>query len=93
METSEIAPLVTAAAAVGTLIVAVIALSSRFVSKAIDRQGRQLEKYEKCNREEHAKLDRKVDEANKTLHDVHTLVVRLDERQQAAGGPKGGHAA
>lgn len=88
METSEMVPLVTAAALVGTLIVAVIALNSRFVSKAIDRRGQKLESYGKCNRDEHAKLDKKVDEVNKTLLDVHILVARLDQRQQSTNGTR-----
>ena len=38
MEWSELTPMVTAAAAVGALVVAVVGLSSRFVSNAIKRQ-------------------------------------------------------
>ena len=38
MEWSELTPMVTAAAAVGALVVAVVGLSSRFVSNAIKKQ-------------------------------------------------------
>ena len=86
-----IAAVIGAAASVGILIVAVVGLSSRFVSKAIDKQGALLEKHEKKNAEEHAGLgkridqvDTKIDKVSETLNDVHRLVIRLDERQQAA---------
>ena len=113
MEWTEIAPTIAAAASVGLLIVAVVALCSRLVSKAIDKQGeqlgkaidrqgeqlgkaideqaRRLEKYEQRNADEHAalgrridKVENKVDEVKDLLHEVHTVVVRLDERQRAA---------
>ena len=135
MEWTEIAPTIAAAASVGLLIVAVVALCSRLVSRAIDKQGeqfgrtmdrqgeqlgkamdrqgeqlgkamdrqgeqlgkaideqaRRLEKYEQRNADEHAalgrridKVENKVDEVKDLLHEVHIVVVRLDERQQAA---------
>ena len=124
MEWTEIAPTIAAAASVGLLIVAVVALCSRLVSRAMDKQGeqlgraidrqgeqlgraidrqgeqlgkaideqaRRLEKYERRNADEHAalgkridKVENKVDEVKDLLHEVHIVVVRLDERQQAA---------
>ena len=81
----------TAVAAIGTFVVAVVALSSSLVSRAINKQGELLEKHEKKNAEEHAGLgkridqvDTKIDKVSETLNDVHRLVIRLDERQQAA---------
>ena len=100
-----IAAVIGAAASVGILIVAVVGLSSRFVSKAIDKQGMLLEKHEKKNADEHAglgkRIDRvenkidhvenkidhvesKIDAVKDLLHEVRTVVGRLDERQQAA---------
>ena len=93
-----IAAVIGAAASVGVLIVAVVGLSSRFVSKAIDKQGVLLEKHEKKNADEHAglgkRIDRvenkidhvesKIDAVKDLLHEVRTVVGRLDERQQAA---------
>ena len=124
MEWTETAPTIAAAASVGLLIVAVVALCSRLVSRAMDKQGeqfgsamdrqgeqlgkamdrqgeqlgkaideqaRRLEKYEQRNADEHAalgrridKVENKVDEVKDLLHEVHTVVVRLDERQRAA---------
>ena len=88
MEWTDIPPIMAAVASVGILIVAVVSLCGNLVSKAIDkgdeRLREQLKGYETKNREEHTRLENKIDDVSKTLREVHTLVVRLDERQQAA---------
>ena len=61
------------------------------LGKAIDEQARRLEKHELKNADKHAALGRridkvknKVDEVKDLLREVRNVVVRLDERQQAA---------
>ena len=95
MEWTEIPPIIAAVAAVGLLIVAVVNLCSNLLSKAIDKQdarlgeaingqGKLLEQYETSNGKEHARLEGKIDKVNETLGEVRDIVLRLDERQQAA---------
>ena len=84
---------VAAVAAIGALVVAVIALSSNLVSRAIDKrdkrleetikgQGKLLEHYEASNGKEHARLEAKIDDVSKTLKEVRDIVIRLDDRQR-----------
>lgn len=64
----------TAVAAIGTLIVAVIALSSRFVSRAIDKQGALLDKHEKKNAGEHADLGKRIDQVDEKITELNRKV-------------------
>lgn len=71
----------TAVAAVGTFVIAVVALSSSLVSRAINKQGEQIEKYEANNGKEHARLEAKIDSVSGMLQEVRDIVIRLDDRQ------------
>ena len=79
MEWSELTPMVTAAAAVGALVVAVVGLSSRFVSNAIKKQDENQAERMKAFGDLQDERMKTFDERLKAFSDLQ------DERMKAFG--------